>query len=261
MMLSIILPVYNECNRLEMCVDTLNNYLSKAFTSYEIIIVEDNSTDGSLDVAQRIAAAHNNVVLIHNDSRLGRGASLNVAIKKSSADHVIYMDVDLATDLKYIKELVDSLKNGAVVSTGSRLMKGSKVTRPLIRDIASKSYNILIRLLFRSKIHDHQCGFKGFNKKYILPILDLVQDDHWFWDTELLVICQKAGLKVYEFPVDWRHNGGNNLNASKVRIVKDTIFMGKRLIKLKIRLMTNGPGHTGQIAAEDGSIIRNDMLK
>jgi glycosyltransferase involved in cell wall biosynthesis len=165
MMLSIILPVYNECNRLEMCVDTLNNYLSKAFTSYEIIIVEDNSTDGSLDAAQRIAAVHNNVVLIHNDSRLGRGASLNVAIKKSSADHVIYMDVDLATDLKYVKELVDSLKNGAAVSTGSRLMKGSKVTRPLSRDIASKSYNMLIRLLLHSKIHDHQCGFKGFNKK------------------------------------------------------------------------------------------------
>jgi glycosyltransferase involved in cell wall biosynthesis len=251
MELSVVLPAYNECNRLEASVDRLDAYLNKAFSQYEIIIVEDSSTDGSLEAASRARAAHDNVILIHNDIRLGRGASLKEAIIQSSANYVIYMDVDLATDLVYIKNLVDGLKSGASVSTGSRLMKGSKVSRPAGRDIASKSYNLLIRLLFGSKIHDHQCGFKGFNKKSILPVLDLVQDDHWFWDTELLVICQNFGLAICEFPVDWRHNGGNNLNASKVRLAKDTAFMGKRLIMLKARMISRSIGHTAQSVTGD----------
>jgi glycosyltransferase AglD len=238
MMLSVILPVYNESNRLEASLDRLDKYLGNEFDCYEILIIEDNSTDKSYDIARRLAGANKNVVLMHNRRRLGRGASLVLAIKKARGDLIVYMDVDLATDISHTRKLVDCLVNGAAVSTGSRLMKDSSVRRPLSRDFASRSYNSLVRLLFDSKLYDHQCGFKGFRKKDLLEVIDRVQDNHWFWDTELLVLCQKQGMKVVEFPVRWEHNGGNNLNASKVKVLRDSVSMGKKLLKLKYRLIT-----------------------
>jgi glycosyltransferase involved in cell wall biosynthesis len=239
-MLSVIFPVYNECNRLEDCVSRVKAYLSKESLSCEIIIVEDHSTDGSFEIAGRIAASDPDVVLLHNERRLGRGSSLAAAIRRSRGEYVVYMDVDLATDLRYTRRLVEGLQAGAVVSTGSRLMREADASRPLARDVASRVYNFLVRLMMGSKLYDHQCGFKGFNRAAVLPLLDLVRDNHWFWDTELLVICQRRGLKVDEFPVTWLHNGGNNLNASKVKVLKDAKDMGTRLLKLKYRLMTEG---------------------
>ncbi len=237
-MLSVILPVYNECNRLEACVDRLDKYLTNEFERYEILIIEDNSTDGSYDIARCLAGANENVVLMHNERRLGRGSSLVAAIKNARGDFVIYMDVDLATDISYTRMLVDGLAGGAAVTTGSRLMKDSSARRPLSRDIASRSYNSLVRLLFGSKLYDHQCGFKGFRKRDVLKVIDRVQDNHWFWDTELLILCQQLGMKIVEFPVRWEHNGGNNLNASKVKVLRDSVSMGKKLLKLKYRLIT-----------------------
>ena len=124
-MLSVILPVYNECNRLEACVDRLDKYLTSEFDAMKSVIIEDNSTDESYEVAKCLADANENVVLMHNERRLGRGASLVAAIKNARGDFVIYMDVDLATDISYTRMLVDGLAGGAAVTTGSRLMKDS----------------------------------------------------------------------------------------------------------------------------------------
>jgi glycosyltransferase AglD len=239
MFLSVILPVYNERNRLEANVDLLVAYLSKNFSSFEIIIVEDDSPDGSYDTALRIADRYKNIVLLHNDYRIGRGASVALAMKKARGDYVVYMDADLATDIRYTKTLVDGLVSGASITTGSRLMKSSRAKRPASRNIASIAYNSLVRLIFGSKLYDHQCGFKGFNKKDVLGMIDLVQDGHWFWDTELLILCQNAGLKVYEFPVDWVHNGGNSLANSKVHVLTDSFSMAEHILKFKYRLLKN----------------------
>jgi len=235
---SVILPVYNESKRLAASVGKVEEYLRKNYSPFEVIIVEDNSTDGSYDVARHIASRDKNVVLLHNESRLGRGASVDAALKKARGDYAAYMDVDLATDLSYVKLLVDGLDKGASVSTGSRYMSGASVKRPLKRRIASRSYNEMVRLLFKSRVMDHQCGFKGFNKKDIAKVLGLVHDNHWFWDTELLVICQALGMKIFEFPVKWEHNGGNNLNPSKVKVFKDSVTMGRKMLELKRRLAT-----------------------
>lgn len=253
MEVSVILPVYNECNRLERCVQMVDGYLSHNFTSYEILVVEDNSSDNSYAIAKDIALGNKNVVLLHNDRRLGRGSSLKEAIVESRSDIVLYMDVDLATDISYIKHLFESITGGASLATGSRLMKGSRTERPVGRDIASRSYNTFARLLFGSRVHDHQCGFKGFNKKDIIPILGYVRDNHWFWDTELLIVCQDLGMRIDEFPVSWKHNGGNNMNASKVKVLKDSLYMGKRLIRLKARQLT------GRLEVDDaGNAARNN---
>jgi glycosyltransferase involved in cell wall biosynthesis len=236
--LSVILPAYNEANRLGDTVSLVREYLRREYPSYELVIVEDASPDGTYEVSIGLAAADQSILLIHNDKRLGRGSSLKEAIMACHGRYVLYMDVDLATDIHYIKQLVESLRSGAVLATGSRLIRGAEMERPVIRDVASKAYNLFVRLLFSSKVYDHQCGFKGLNKAEIVPALDLVRDNHWFWDTELLVICQSMGFRVDEFPVAWRHNGGDNKNASKVRVLKDSVSMGRRLLGLKVRQMT-----------------------
>ena len=235
MLISVVLPVYNECNRLAACVDRLREYLVKHFSSFEIIIAEDGSTDNSHAIARQIADKYGNVRLLHSDKRLGRGTSLTKAIKRSRGNRIIYMDVDLATDIGYTGKLIEGLESGASVVTGSRLMDGSRVKRPISRDITSRTYNLIVRLLFGSRLRDHQCGFKAFNKADIIPMIDRVRDNHWFWDTELLVMCQIAGLKITEFPVLWVHNGGDGLNASKVKVLKDSFSMGSKLIELKYR--------------------------
>lgn len=237
MMLSVILPVYNECNRLAASVDRLDRYLAAHYERYEIIVIEDCSTDGSYDMARLACEGRKNAVLLHNDRRLGRGASLAIAIRKARGDLVVYMDADLATDLRHVRELVDGLRQGAVVTTGSRLMRDSHISRPASRDIASRGYNALVRLLFGSRLCDHQCGFKGFDKKVALEIIGQVRDNHWFWDTELLILCQKRGLKVSEFPVRWVHNGGDRANASKVKVLRDACTMGKKLLELRLRML------------------------
>lgn len=236
--LSVILPAYREENRIRDTVGLVSEYLRSEFPSYELIIVEDASPDKTYEIARDLAAGDPGIMLIHNDKRLGRGSSLKEAIVASHGKYVLYMDVDLATDIQYIRKLVESLRSGAVLATGSRLIRGADMERPVVRDVASKAFNFFTRVLFSSKVYDHQCGFKGFNKADIMPALDLVRDNHWFWDTELIVICQNLGFRIDEFPVAWKHNGGDNKNASKVRVLKDSAYMGRRLLGLKIRQLT-----------------------
>ncbi len=226
-MITIILPAYNEASRLEKSVERIREFLLSYFSDFEIIIAEDGSTDGTDKIARELAEKYAFITHIHSDKRLGRGKALNDAIKKAKNEFVIYMDVDLSTDLKHINDIYRALKSGYDIAVGSRLLNESDASRPAIRDIPSKVYNFLVRVLLKSKIHDHQCGFKGFKKGKVVEILDMIEDNHWFWDTELLVLAQKNGLKVKEIPVRWRHGG-----ESKVNVVKDGTYMLKSIFRM-----------------------------
>jgi hypothetical protein len=138
------------------------------------------------------------------------------------------MDVDLATDLKHLKELIDAVtKEGYELATGSRMLSDSKVKRTFTRGFASKSYNFMVRTILGSKIHDHQCGFKAFQREPTLLLLDEVEANHWFWDTEILVRAQRKGYKVKEIPVEWR-----STRETKVKLFKDSMDMGWQVLVL-----------------------------
>jgi uncharacterized protein (TIRG00374 family) len=202
--------------------------LQEITSSFEIIIAEDGSTDGTDRIAAELAGTYEYVKHLHSDARQGRGRALNRAFKFASGDILCYIDVDLATDMKHLRQLIDAIRyEGYDFSTGSRMMPTSDVKRPLKRGIASKGFNFLTRNLLRSELYDHQCGFKGFKRESLFELLDSVEDEHWFWDTELLVRVQHAGYKVKEFPVIWRHGG-----ATKVDLVKDVIGMGSQILRL-----------------------------
>ena len=137
-----------------------------------------------------------------------------------------YYDVDLATDMLCLHTLIGEIRHGADISTGSRLLPESDIRRTKGRDIASRSYNFLVRLILRSRLYDHQCGFKGFNRDKILPVLPAIRSDHWFWDTEILVRAQRMGYPVAEFPVHWRAGKGTTVR------LKDVFSMGSSILRL-----------------------------
>jgi hypothetical protein len=225
--LSIIIPVYNEAPILEKCIHNAVNAALEITPSYEIIIAEDGSTDESHQVARKAAKSNPAVRVLHSKRRLGRGGALKRAMRAARGDIVVYIDADLSSDLKYLKPLIERIEDGASIATGSRLMRDSRTRRPLKRDIASKGFNMLVRLLLGSKLHDHQCGFKAFRRKEAVSLLKKVKDNYWFWDTEILVRAQKEGIRVDEIPIRWSHSG-----FTKVNFTNDISYMGGKILKL-----------------------------
>jgi hypothetical protein len=225
---SLVFPAYNEAEDLERAVETALIELRSMSPSFEIIIAEDGSSDGTDKVARGLATMHPEVRHLHSAQRLGRGKALNAAFKESHGTILVYMDVDLASDITQLRALVDSIRDGADIATGSRMLPGSKVKRSLRRSFASWWYNSLIRTLFNSPIHDHQCGFKAFDRVKLMEYLDEVEDTHWFWDTEVLIRGVRRGLRVEEIPVEWSEGRG-----TKVNLVRDSWRMASKAIHLR----------------------------
>jgi len=225
---SIVLPAYNEANKLETAVAKVIKALEEFADSYEIIVAEDGSTDGTDKVAALLSKRHPFVMHLHGEKRFGRGAALKNAFKKSSGKILVYMDVDLATDVGQLKSLVRTIEEeGFDFAIGSRMLSESKVERSRTRQITSKSYNFLVRAMLGSKVKDHQCGFKAFRREPLMQLLDEVNARHWFWDTEIIVRAFRKGYKIKEVPVEWK--GGRE---TKVRLLGDSFSMAGQVIKL-----------------------------
>lgn len=223
---SAIIPVFNDKRSLETAIPESIESLSRITEDFELIVAEDGSIDGSADLVRGYAEQDARIRLLHSDERLGRGKALNRAIAGSKGEIVCYYDVDLATDMRHLPELVRAIREGADIATGSRLMPGSDIRRTGGREIASRSYNFLVRLFLGSRLYDHQCGFKAFNKKHILSLLPAIHSNHWFWDTELLIRAQRNGCIVREFPVRWRAGKGTTVK------INDIFEMGSSILRL-----------------------------
>jgi glycosyltransferase AglD len=225
---SVVLPAYNEVNYLQPAVEKTIQTLNLFAQSYEVLIAEDGSTDGTAERSEELAQQNPKVRHIHREKRLGRGTALNNAFKHSSGEVLVYMDLDLATDLKYLKPLVEAITvEGYDFSTGSRMLRESKAERTASRSISSKTYNFLVRHMLGSKLHDHQCGFKAFKREPLMQIIDKVEATHWFWDTEIMVRAQRTGYKVKEIAVEWK--SGKN---TKVNLFKDSWSMFRQIMRL-----------------------------
>ena len=218
--LEIVIPIYNEEKELEDNISKLHSFLSRNFKMFKwhITIADNASTDNSFEIAKKLAKRKLGVSSLHLDYK-GRGRAVKNAWAKSSADYLSYMDVDLSTDLKYLAPLITSLIEGKDIAIGNRLMDKSIVReRPLKREILSRGYNILIKLLFQVNFTDAQCGFKAITKKTRDLLLPHVIDNAWFFDSELLIVAEKSGFKIFQLPVRWTDNPG-----STVRVLK-TVF-------------------------------------
>jgi putative flippase GtrA len=202
--LDIVIPVFDEERDLPGSVRRLHHFLATEVPYPARITVADNaSTDGTLAVAQQLARELPDVDVIHLDDK-GRGGALQEAWMSSTASVVAYMDVDLSTDLTALMPLVAPLISGhSDVAIGSRLSASSRVVRGPKREFISRSYNLILRGALGARFSDAQCGFKAVRADVAHQLLPLVADTGWFFDTELLVIADRAGLRIHEVPVDW----------------------------------------------------------
>ncbi len=249
----LVVPVYNEEHVLEASIRRLRAYLDESFPFDTVIRIVDNaSTDQTWDVATRLASALANVTALHLP-RKGRGYALRSAWSTSTAQIVAYMDVDLSTDLGSFLPLVAPLLSGhSDVAIGSRLARGAHVVRGPRRELISRAYNLLLRVALRGRFSDAQCGFKALRRESAQELLPLVEDDEWFFDTELLIAAGRLGLRICEVPVDWVDDPDSRVQIWSTAI-KDLrgvwrISHGQR--SRQVHHARQGPRATEQLAAD-----------
>ena len=202
--LDVVVPVHNEEIDLERCVRRLHEYLGASFPyRFRITIADNASTDATPDVARRLTAELPDVAWVHLAAK-GRGRALKHVWTHSDAAVLAYLDVDLSTDLGALLPLVAPLISGhSDLAIGSRLARGSRVVRGAKREIISRGYNLILRGTLAARFSDAQCGFKAIRSDVAERLLPMVEDTGWFFDTEMLVLAERARLRIHEVPVDW----------------------------------------------------------
>ncbi|MEI8238810.1 MAG: bifunctional glycosyltransferase family 2/GtrA family protein [Actinomycetota bacterium] len=200
----VVVPVYNEAHVLRHSIERLHRYLTDEFPfSWRITVADNASTDGTLDVANALSSEFVGVEVLHLDQK-GRGRALRTAWMASNAEVVAYMDVDLSTGLNALLPLVAPLlSRHSDLAIGSRLAPAAAVARGPQREFISRTYNFALRVVFLNRFRDAQCGFKAIRTDIARVLLPAVDDNAWFFDTELLLLAEHNGLRVHEVPVDW----------------------------------------------------------
>ena len=200
----LVIPVYNEQAVLPASIGRLHAYLTANLPfTWRITIADNASTDATWAVACELAQDLRGVRALHLDAK-GRGRALRTAWSASEATVVAYMDVDLSTDLDALLPLVAPLVSGhSDVAIGTRLASTAQVSRGPRREAVSRTYNLILRVALRAGFSDAQCGFKAVRTDVAKALLPMVQDQGWFFDTELLVLAEHNGMRIHEVPVDW----------------------------------------------------------
>ncbi len=230
MKVQITIPVLNEEKELEGSIKTLKNFLIANFKyDWEILIADNGSTDKTPEIGKNLNQSDNRIKYLRLEIK-GRGRALKKSWSGSDADILSYMDVDLSTNLKAYPSLIDKIINGADIAIGSRLLKDSHTKRQIKREIISQGYNLLVKLMFGNKFSDAQCGFKAISRKAAAKLLPEIEDNAWFFDTELLLLAEKKGYRIAEVPVTWVED-----LDSRVKIFKTAIDDIKGLFRLKLK--------------------------
>jgi len=229
---SFVIPARNEASRLKKNIEILDTFLQSLRLPYEVIIAEDGSADGTGVIAKRIAEQNSSLRVFTFNGRLGKGGAINRALACNSSEVFFLMDADLAADLEYVPQLINSVIRTNGVAVGSRLVDGAEVKRDASRKYASKAYNLIVRCMFKTGIRDHQCGFKCFSKDAAKKIIPRIRDSRWIWDTEFLIRARREGIIVEEMPIKWM-DPKKELSLRKILSIAP--IMAFELFLLKIR--------------------------
>ncbi|WP_270888872.1 glycosyltransferase [Pedococcus sp. 5OH_020] len=202
--LDVVIPVHNEQHTVGACVRRVHQHLVQTFPyPFRITVADNASTDGTAGAASMLATELPGVALVTLAEK-GRGRALKATWLASDAPILAYLDVDLSTDLDALWPLVAPLMSGhSDLAIGSRLAHGSRVVRGVRREVISRGYNAILRGALGARFSDAQCGFKAIRADVAAELLPLVEDPTWFFDTELLVLAERSGLRIHEVPVDW----------------------------------------------------------
>ena len=228
MLVEVFLPVYNEEAQLRSSVETLLKFLKNFKRDFAVTIVDNGSTDSTAKIAKQLEKEYRQVKALLLEEK-GRGYALKTAWMKSKADILAYMDIDLSTNLRHFPELINAIETGSDIAIGSRYAKGAKTKRGFGRWLISRSFLLMLRLLFFTGLTDTQCGFKAISKKAAKEIVPQAKNREWFFDTELLLLAIMQGYKIKEIPVEWVEDTDSRVIIP--HIIRDC-FIGSLRIRL-----------------------------
>jgi len=236
--IEVVIPVHNEEAVLVRSVETAHRRLRSLPFSFQITIADNASTDDTASLARLLAARLDHVRALSLE-RKGRGHALKEAWSSSDAEVLAYMDVDLSTDLNALLPLIAPLLTGhSDLAIGTRLARSSATVRGPGREFISRTYNLLLRRTLHARFSDAQCGFKAIRRDVAGALLPLVEDDAWFFDTELLVLAERAGLRIHEVPVDWIDDPDSRVDILRTAIddLRGMARLGAGLVRGRIPL-------------------------
>jgi glycosyltransferase involved in cell wall biosynthesis len=215
----IVLPVHNEERVLAGSVCRLHDHLTAEMpVSWRILIADNASTDATAEIGAALAGSLPGVELLHLAEK-GRGRALRTAWLASDAAVLCYMDIDLSTDLRALLPLIAPVVSGhSEIAIGTRLGRGARVARSARRELISRSYNRLLRLTLGARFTDAQCGFKAIRADVARRLVPAVADETWFFDTELLILAQRARLRIHEVPVDWVEDPDSRVDIARTAL-------------------------------------------
>jgi glycosyltransferase involved in cell wall biosynthesis len=230
--ITIILPAHNEASQIEKSIQEVKRAVDYFSGSHEIIVAEDGSMDGTDIIVANLAKSDSNLDLLHSPIRLGKGKAIKSALASAKGDVIVFMDVDLATSLSHLPQIVKIVQSNRGMAIGSRHVKTSRVQRRISRTIFSLTYNLAARLLFHDGIHDHQCGFKAMTHEVAEVLLAETKSDGFFFDTEMILRCKKMRFPVAEVGVEWTET--RKEGESAVRLFPDSAKLGLDLLRFRL---------------------------
>lgn len=228
--LSIIIPAYNEEKRIEGTLDEIFHFLQKRYDRYEVIVVDDGSTDKTLDLLNRINNQHRSLKVLHHKKNRGKGYAVKRGMLNACGKYVLFCDADSSTPIDELDAFICYLQNGYDVVIGSRNMEGAdvKIYQPPIRRKMGQVFTVLTQRLLVSEISDITCGFKCFRGDIVRDIFLRQQLHDWSFDAEILFITQERGYKIKELPVCW-----SDVSGTKVKLLRDSTRSFWGLLKIR----------------------------
>jgi dolichyl-phosphate beta-glucosyltransferase len=230
--LSVVVPCYNEEQRLPSTIEKIEAYLDKRGDNYELILVDDGSADGTRAVMDAAAVRHNAVRIAALPANRGKGRALAEGVKISRGTNVLVTDADLSTPINELEKLEAQLEAGAGVAIGSRAIKGSRVelSQPVYRVLMGKAFNLIVQAVLLPGIWDTQCGFKLFRGDVAREVFAGLTTDGFGYDPEVLYLAKKKGVRVAEVPVVWRNSA-----PTKVSAVRSSLDMFRHVVSVRFR--------------------------
>ncbi len=226
--LSIIVPAYNEEKRLPGSLEAIDRFLQQQSYTYEVLIVENGSTDGTTDVAERFAEEHPYVRVLH--SRKGKGAAVKVGVLSARGEHLFICDADLSMPIEEVNKFLPPVLDGYDIAIASREVPGARrYNEPFYRHLEGRVFNWIVRILAVPGIQDTQCGFKCFKRDVALEIFPYQTMDGWSFDVEVLYIARRRGCRLVEVPINWYYKANSRINP-----IKDALDMLVEVIKIRL---------------------------
>ena len=231
-LLSVVIPCYNEEQRLPRTIEQVERFLDGRKSDYELILVDDGSADGTRQVMEAAAQRHSSVRIEALPHNRGKGRALAVGVEAARGDEILVTDADLSTPIEELDKLQAALDRGAGVAIGSRAMRASRVevSQPLYRVLMGKGFNLIVQAVLLPGIWDTQCGFKLFRADVAHRVFEHLTTDGFGYDPEVLYRARKQGVKIAEVPVVWRNSA-----PTKVSPINSSLDMLKHVVRLRFR--------------------------